>query len=105
MRNLGIRAGFNIFVTYFERYERPNRIEIDVFEDIWTMFDCICQQTKTVMSVYFAVCEPDGSLIRGIQVPNNAKYNDHYMYKELLHLELCPYEQARKIQARARLDT
>ncbi|MBQ3219162.1 MAG: hypothetical protein IJB32_01040 [Clostridia bacterium] len=105
MRNLGIRAGFNIFVTYFERYERPNRVEVDVFEDIYVMNEFISQPTKTIMSVYFAVCEPSGSIIRGLQVPNNVKYMDYYRYKELLHLEYCPYEQSEKIQTRARLDT
>ena len=104
MRNLGIKAGFNIFVTYYERYERPNRVEVEVFDDIYVMFDFICRPTKTVMSVYFALCEQDASIVRGIHVPIDVKYMDFYKYKELLHLEYCPYEQAKKIQARASMD-
>ena len=87
MRNLGIKVGFNIFVTYYYRHERPNRIEMDVFQDIYIMNDFICSGNKTVMSIYFGICEQDGSIIRGISVPTNVRYMDFYKYKELLHLE------------------
>ena len=98
MRNLRLQVGFNIFVTYFYRHERPNRLEVDVFQDIYIMNDFICSGNKTVMGIYMAICEQDGSIVRGISVPLNVKYIDFYRYKELLHLEYCN-EKRREVSA------
>lgn len=87
MKNLAFKRGFNIFVVWFERHQRPNTVEVDVFQDIYVMNEFISQQTKTIMSIYFGICEEDGSLIRGISVPLNVRYMEFYKYKELLHLE------------------
>ena len=104
MKNLAFKKGFNIFVTWFERHSRPNTIEIDVFQDIYIMHDFICNPTKTVMSIYFAVTEDDGSIVRGINVPICVRYQDFYRYKEKLHLEYMKNAQERQLSMRACVD-
>lgn len=104
MKNLAFKQGFNIFVTWFERHTRPNNIQIDVFQDIYIMHNFISDQTKTVMSIYFAVTEEDGSIVRGINVPVCVRYQDFYRYKEKLHLEYMKNAQERQFQMRTCLD-
>ena len=89
MKNLAFKRGFNILVVWFERHQRPNQVEVNVFQDIYVMHEFITQCSKTIMSIYFGICEEDGSLVRGISVPLRVRYMDFYRYKELLHLEYC----------------
>ena len=104
MKNLAFKAGFNIIVVWFERHQRPNNIEVDTFQDIYIMNEFICSCERTVMSIYFAVTEEDGSIVRGINVPVNTRYIDFYRYKEKLHLEFCKNVEERKIPLRACVD-
>lgn len=86
---LNLKAGFNILVVYFDRHVSSNCVKVEVFKEINEMFEFICEQDKTVMTVYFAVCNAQGGILRGIAVPKSVRYRDYYEYKKKLHLEYC----------------
>ena len=87
MENLKLKVGFNVIVVYYERYKRPNKLLSKSFEDLWEMFEMLFDCNYTVVSVYYAVCDSLGNILRGITVPPKAKHKDYYTYKERLHLE------------------
>lgn len=86
---LDLKAGFNILVVYYDRHVSSNCVKVEVFKEINEMFEFICEQDKTVMTVYFAVCDERGGIVRGISLPKITRYNDYYEYKKKLHLEYC----------------
>ena len=86
---LKLKSGFNIIVVFYEKYLETNEIKAVAFDEISAMFDFICQTDKTVITVYFAVCNAEGGILRGIAVPKSVRYRDYYEYKKKLHLEFC----------------
>ena len=68
------------------------------------MHEIISDPSKTIMSIYFAVTENDGSIVRGINVPVSVRYQDFYRYKEKLHLEYMRNVEERQLSMRACVD-
>lgn len=87
MENLKLKAGFNVIVVYYERHKRPNALIVKAFDNIFEMFDMLCSVNFTIVTVYYAVCDGFGNILRGITVPPKAKHREYYEYKKKLHLE------------------
>lgn len=79
---LNLVEGFNTVVTYYEKYTLPNSVKLTSFKDLYTTFDFIYQFDIQVISVYYAVCDKDGNILRGMHVPYRIKHNEYYEYKK-----------------------